>query len=220
MSRAAPWCSCYGTKALPCAGNRRLAAYTQLFYFPTCLQAQSSALHPQTQESTQFSMQCFPPDRCFVFTAPAHQLPPLPSSALPSASSPCTALPCSTALFPGQDLGQVANQSERSVLLQGYGNCWIHTHTRHSAQVTHESFTSIHAKGSALFVAFWEAHGVIAGMEEALPAPLLCLSPPSSLKHIYRSPAIASSYHTSKTLSKSPSLLALTLWKRSLQKKS
>lgn len=62
------------------------------------------------------------------------------------------------------------------MVLQGFGNCWISAHTRHSARVTCESFTFIHAICSALSVAHWEAHRAIAGVEKALPAPVLCLS--------------------------------------------
>lgn len=72
--------------------------------------------------------------------------------------------------------GAGSKSSEQNMVLQGFGNCWISAHTRHSARVTCESFTSIHAKCSALSVAHWEAHRAIAGVEKALPAPVLCLS--------------------------------------------
>lgn len=98
------------------------------FYFPTCLRAQSSEPHPQTRESTQFSMQCFPPEKhvsprqmfcvhCICTPAPS------PSQL----SSPCTACapPCSTALFPGQDLGQVANQVSKTWFCRASGTAGL-----------------------------------------------------------------------------------------------
>lgn len=129
-------------------------------------------------------MQCFPPEKhvsprqmfcvhCICTPAPS---PSQLSSAVSQLPMHClhTALQHCSLSRAGDGAG--SKFSEHNTVLQGFRSCLICTHIMHSARVARESFTSIHAKCSALFIAYWEAHGVIAETEEALSALILCLS--------------------------------------------
>lgn len=122
-------------------------------------------------------------DRGFAFAASTCKQPPLSSSLKhgtpPSVQDPLPASPphatctplCSTAASPGQGLGAGSKSRKQNTVLQGLLNL-----CSHNIWIISESFTSIHARCSALFVASWEAQKTIAGGGRSIPIPCPSLS--------------------------------------------